>query len=654
PFFHADYMLMDVSVDSLLGRTVSLGEIHINRPQVHIRMAPDGTSNVPKPAPSAEMAPQPAPQPSPPGKPWPERLFDIKIRKVRLTDGQVLFNDTRVPLAVEGDNMEFALDYIGGTPEQEHYAGELKWDGVVVAARRYIPFPSDILAKFQFHRDRFTLEEFRLKLPRSDFRVGAALASFAEPKWAFNFDGRVSLDDIERIMRKPNSPDGRVEFSGNGSFAEGHVTVNGKYNARDLRLPYRWFHAEGIQSQGNIRVQDRKLELTEFTAHGLGGVVTGRMDLDFDGMKFRVDSRVRGFRLREVLAAVDHEGFPIAQLHWNGLVDVDSVTAWERDFKSVTSRGVSRWAPPIEEREGEIPVSAHLDYDYVMDRSSLQLKDSEITTPTSRVRFHGLLGASDTALEANLTADDLKPWNDFIYALRGADVERVPITGRATWQGRVLGRLDNPTFAGHAVGRDAAYGDMFWDEIEGDITYSPTELRLANMRAKRGGAAAAFDMWLTLDRWRFGPESAWGFEATTERAPTDELQALIGSTVEARGLLTGQFRGRGTRSDPEISGLFDVTDPEAYGFRADRVRGRLDFRRDEVRVSNAEVRLGGGVVTGNFLYRAPDQEIAFDAAGAALPIDNIPQLQATGIPFSGQLSFQISGSGTVLQPRTEG
>lgn len=643
PFFHADYLLVDIRVDSLFRRKISLDEVRLDRPAVHVRIDDQGRSNVPKPKTS-----------QPPGKPWRERIFDLKIRQLRLNDGEILFNNTRVPLAAEGGDFNFMLDFVADAPFIDYYRGELQWKQMTLAARRYLPFASDIAVKFKLARDAFQLEEFHWKLSHSEISAAAQLASFARPAWSFRYDGKLDLADLKHILRKPNSPTGKVKFSGEGRFAEGKVAADGHYDAREIAMPYKWFHATGIETQGSYHVADQRLEVPDFRARALGGQIAGRVELDFSGVKFKVTSQVRGASLAAILAAVDNSSFPLRTLHWNGLVDVDSVTSWERDFKSVTSRGVSRWAPPLEARAGEIPATGRLDYHYVMDSASLELRESEISTPTSRLVMNGRLGARNSALEVRLDAQDLLPWNDFINRLRGVDAEPQRIAGRAHWQGGVLGRLDAPTFAGHAKAFQASYGKLYWDEVEGDVTYAPGELRLERMRARRSDAAASLELRLELDAWAFRPDSAWSFEATTERASTDELQSLFGTAYPARGLLTGQFRGRGTRADPELTGLFDITEAAAWGWKADRVRGRLDLRRDAARVANAEVRIGTGRVTGNFLYRRPGGEIEFDVAGAVVPIEKIERIQTPRLPLAGQLSFQLSGAGNIRAPTGQG
>jgi len=409
-----------------------------------------------------------------------------------------------------------------------------------------------------------------------------------------------------------------------------------------------------MTSRGSFHTENGHLEVPDFEAHALGGAVHGRVLLVFHGQQFRAETHGRGMSLAAILAAVDNTSFPMGTLHWNASVHTDAVTTWTSDFKHLDSRGISFWEPLMEPRTSEIPATGRIDFHYAMDPAIVELKASEISTPSSRIVFNGTLGRRDSALEATFDSQDLAPWDDFINRLRGQNAEPKRIAGRANWQGRVLGPLEGPTFTGHVKGFQASYGRLYWDEIEGDMTYSPDQFRLVHGLARHGRSSAQLELALELTEWGFAAENHWTLDANLVRAPTDDLQELFGWNYPARGVLTGQFHGRGTRADPELSGLFDVSEVDAFGYHVDRARGQLTVRRDEVRVSNAELRAvpppppaprTAGVITGNFAYRLGTGDMSFDLTGAGLPIESIERLRTTRLPLAGQLSFQWSGKG---------
>jgi translocation and assembly module TamB len=643
PFFHADALVVDVRVDSLLGRKISLDEVRLVRPQVHVRFDADGRSNVPQPATKR-----------PPGRPWRERLFTVVARRVRLEQGELLYNDVRVPLVAEGGRLDFSLAFHAPASGPDRYEGEFAWQNMVLVARRYLPFSSSVRLKFTLGRDDFELTDFRWNLPQSELRAGARLRSFLKPAWEFRFGGALDLLDLKQILRKPNSPAGRVDFDGRGSWAQGELALSGTYQARQIAMPYQWFHAAGIESRGSFRVARRRLEIPDFEARLLGGRVRGRVEMQFEGVKFRVTSRAEGLSVARVLAAVANPSFPLETLHWNGIMEVDSVTTWDHDFKNVATRGLSLWKPEGEFAPGEIPASARLDFDYSVSRRSVALRQSEVVTPSSRLEMDGRLGARDSALEIRLRADDLLPWNELINRLRGRDAEPKRIAGRAEWRGRLLGEVGAPQFEGQVRGSEVSYGRLGWSEVAGEVSYSPAELRLSCFRARRGRSSAALDLYLQLTRWSFLPENQWELALRFNDAPTDELQELLDWRYPVRGLLTARLRGRGTRADPEFGGPFELTQVEGYGFRAESARGELGLRTDELRLAGVQIQGHGGRLGGSLLYRFNEQEIAFDADARDIALERVEWLQSPRLPLGGRLSFRLEGRGPLAAPEADG
>jgi translocation and assembly module TamB len=657
PFFHADALDVAVSIDNFWGRKVSLRGLELTRPSVHIRFERDGSSNVPAPRPPATAQP---------GTPLRQRLFTFITRSLRIVDGELLVNDVRVPLVASGDRFELAVDYSepDGLPT---YLGDLQWRQFDLALRRYLPFRSDVSARFQIQPNSLSVTQLVWSLPHTSIDTQFGVASFAQPAWNFRYRGRLDLQDIRDILRKPNTPDGRVEFNGQGSYAAGQLALDGDYAAEAIALHFQWFHAGGLSSRGSYHADRHGLTVPDFSATALGGAVNGQVQLTFAGLAFRTQTRTRGVSLASTLAAVDNPSLPVLPLHWDAVVDADSVTTWTADFKNLDSRGVAFWAPPAQLQPGQIPATAHLDYHYSMAADTLTLAPSEISTPSSRVRMSGTLGRADSTIDALFETDDLVPWDDFINRIRGQSAEPRRIAGRATWQGRMTGPLHGPTFAGHVKATEVRYDALYWDSVEGDLIYQPNGFRFLRGSATRDLSSAQFEVSIDLADWHFDADTPWDFDATLVRTDTDGLQAVLGWSYPAHGLLSGRFHGGGTRAHPEMDGLFDVIQPQAWGWQFDRARGEITLNRGEVKISNAELRLlppptpgdaqapiAAGLLTGDFLYRTTDAQVSFDLTGAVVPLAGIERIQAPSLPVGGQLSFRLTGEGPARAPRVDG
>ncbi len=643
PFVHVDRVRASIRILSFFSRKISLEDVEIERPAVNVRIDETGASNVPSPAVHQQS------------RPWREQLFDLAIQKLRLDDGYILFNNARTPLAVEGNNFRFALDFDATLPGHQTYVGRLDWQHIEMAAKRYLPFASGVSAKFTLGRDSFSLNEFVWKLPHSELELRAELPSFQSPAWKILYRGRLDFLDINTILRKPHSPGGIVDFSGQADYHPGDWHANGHYAAHQISLPYQWFHAKGIESSGRFEATKEKVTLPQFEARAEGGTLNGQLEMNLNNLAFRVDARARGDSLADLLTAVDNPNLPVHTLHWDGIVDVDAVTTWTADFKHFRSVGQSRWSPPSTISPGTIPASAMIHFDYSADRHDVQLTQSQITTPSMRLNFDGSLSAVDSTLETSLEADNLLEWDEFINYLRGPDSEPRRISGRTVFKGRILGPLGGPTFAGHVKTFDARYEQYSWDEIEGDLNYSPDEFRLEHANVRRGQSNASLDLQLTFNGdWGFLPESPWKLDIKFDRDPLDDIQGLFGTNYPANGLLTGEFIGGGTRALPTLDGDFVLAKVKAWDLEVDEFRGRLGLQHDEIRISNAAIRKQSARVTGDFLYRLQEKAVEFALAGSDISLDQIEKLQSASLPVGGTVSFNLNGKGPLLAPQLNG
>ena len=648
PFFHVDRLAVGLRVDSLWQRKISVGDVEVVRPAVYVRVAADGSSNVPAPA--------PGPAPS---KPLRERIFDLVVRRLRVEDGFLIYNDQRIPLVAQGGQLELALDYSEdqGRPS---YLGDFRWQQVQVAAKRYLPFPSDVAMRFTLERDSFAVTQLLLNLPHTSLDAQFSLSSFVRPAWDFRYRGHLDFQDLRTILRNPGIPVGHTDFLGNGRFADGQLALNGGYTAEQIAFRFQWFHAGGITSRGTYHADQKSLEVPDFQAQVFGGGMKGTVHLDFHGLHFRTVTQSQSIRLSSLLAAVDNPSLPVVPLHWDGAVQILDTTNWDANFKNFDSQGTTLWMPPQTLSGSNIPVTARLNYHYSMIGNSVSLANSEIATPTSRVQVNGVLAARNSALAMTFDTQDLTPWDDFINRLRGKDAEPKIISGAAHWQGQLTGRLDSPTFAGHVQGLHARYDRLIWDEVEGDMRYGPDGFDFTRASARRGASSAQIELQLTLDDWSFTPDSPWTFDVTLVRTDTDGLQSLLGTSYPVRGVISGTFHGSGTHADPQFKALLDVISPEIYGWRFDRARGEFSMDQNEIRLSNAELRLmpppgaasgaPPGVLTGNFRYGRTDALTEFNLTGAALPLESVTRIQTARLPIGGQLNFQLTGHGPLFAP----
>jgi translocation and assembly module TamB len=654
PLFAADEVRAGLRIDSFWGRKVSLNDLLVQRPQVHIRIEKDGSSNVPLPQSTASR------------KPARETLFDLHIQRLQLQNGWILYNDVRTPLAVEGDNLRLALD-ASGLADQTMYLGTIDWQSIRFAAKQFIPWPVSLTAKFTLRRDGFTLEQGILNAGRSHVDAQAEMQDYVHPKWNFRYRGWVNLLDLRENLRSPETPTGLADVHGEGTLADGQFRGTGSYFGHDITLTYPIFKASGLSSRGTYHIDNTGLVVPDFLALAFGGTVKGRVTMRFDGLKFRADTHVQDAHLAGVLPAIEHPGFPVDELHWDTLISADTTETWSGPFQHFEITGSVQWVSPDSVAEGHIPVDGDWDIRYRYDPQTLTVNSGEFETPASRATVSGVLAPRNTAMDVKFETGALESYRDFINALRDTPADSPDtiklITGSARWEGKIIGPSGGPTFAGHVRGENVRYDGLAFDAVDGELSYSPDELTFSRAHVRRGPMDAAMDLVLGLQEWSFSPDSTWSADVNLDATPVDALQKLLNTSYPVRGDLSGQFHGRGTRQSPAVTGLFDLANGEAYGVTFNRLRGQLTLMPDEARIANAELRLfppekepghGAGIVTGTAAYSFADHTASVDLVGASLPLANFQKLQSPRFPLDGQISFRLKASGPPLAPKGEG
>jgi translocation and assembly module TamB len=655
PFLAVEEATAGLRVESFWGRKISLNELALRQLIVHVRIARNGASNIPVPS-----------RPLGGNKPLRETLFDLHIHRLTVDDSWLLYNDVKTPLAVDGGDLQLTLDG-SGTLDHPLYLGSLNWQSIRFTALKYVPVPADLSAKFTIWRGGITLEQGILHAGRSRLDAQGDMNSFTDPHWTFRYRGWVDLFDLRETLREPLIPTGVVDVRGEGTLIAGQYKGSGDYFGESIALPYTQFHTPGLTSRGTYHIDNQGLVVPDFFAGAFGGSVTGRVTMRFSDSRFNAVTHVQNVRLNPALDAAEELNFPVAELHWDGILSADTTETWIGPFQKFEITGDTHWEAPDHLPAGRQPITADWEFKWLAAPNILTIEYAEFATPSTRAVITGILENRHSDLNLNLDIDSLDADRDFINKIQGAkpgsaDAVRT-LTGSAHWNGKVTGPLLGPTFTGHLRGEHVQYDRIALDTLEGELTYSPVGLTFTNGVARRGQMQVSLTTALALSEWNFGPDSQWTVDASIEKTPMSDIQELLKLNYPVSGLLSGQFHGRGTRAQPALTGLFDLSNATAYGMDFNRLRGQLNLQPDEVRIANAELRFfapgteagrGAGIVTGSVAYQFNDKSISAELAGAALPIENFKQLQTERFPVGGQVSFRLKVGGPAQAPTGQG
>src|SRR5260370_16528433 len=104
---------------------------------------------------------------------------------------------------------------------------------------------------------------------------------FLRAQWNFRYRGWVDLLDFRETLREPMVPTGRVDVRGEGQFAGGQFKGNGSYSGQSIALPYKIFHAAGLTSRGNYRIDNDGPAIPSFFPAAFGARLTQPLTIPF-------------------------------------------------------------------------------------------------------------------------------------------------------------------------------------------------------------------------------------------------------------------------------------------------------------------------------------------------------------------------------------
>jgi translocation and assembly module TamB len=654
PLLTVEQAKIGLRIDSFWGRQVSLNELTLQRPRLHIRVEKGGSNNLPtlKLPVRSKASVQ-------------STLLNLRVGHLQVEDGWLLYNNVQSLIAVEGGELRLNIN-LAGTPDKPLYLGTLNWDSVELGRRKDLPVPANLSAKFSLDEKGLAIEQGIVDIGRSHVDVQAQMPNVEVPAFTYRYRAWLDLEDLKEAFLAPEVPQGRVDLRGEGSLGAGKVQGKGSFAGDNVTLLFDEFHSANLSSRSSYTLDEKEVVLPDFTAQALGGNLKARIVMRYDGLKFRAEAKLQNMRLSELTPALDHEGLPVDKLHWDSVISAETAMSWTANFVDFEVTASLRLDEPEDLRPGHVPVQGDWKLRYRSTPDRVDITQLDFETPSSRGTISGVLAPKVTALDVHLDIGELDSLSEFIHALSGDSpgtenaAERY--AGSMQWDGTITSGLDGASYQGHFRGENVRYAKIRLDSLDGDMVYSPHAFAITHGHASRGEMRAGLEGELELKDWDFLSESHWSSEINMERVPLDGLQQLGGWNYPVHGFLTGQFHGRGTRAQPALTGNFDLAEGDAYTVPFNRLRGQLNLLPDEVRLSNAELRFfapgtekgGAGIVTGNVAYRFADRSLTTELVGASLPLENFQRIKAAGLPVAGQITFRLKSSGTVTKPVAEG
>lgn len=636
PFFRAEKIQIGLKIISILEKQVDIASLTMEKPQVYVTVAPDGSTNIPNPRVQRRS-----------DKNFAEQLLDLKVNHFELHDGFAEYNSQRIPIDVTGDRLQASFVYETAGPR---YVGAVSARQVRLSSPRMKgPLSLDLDTRIVLERNAIQVLPTRLASQGSKIELQGSILDIRAPRGSFEVKASMPVKELNNAFGLPLESRGQVSFQGKGSVESSpfRYQLEGRLTASELAYVYKNLAIRKIGIASRVEMTPARINLPDLELSALGGRFRGSAQVQ-DFKRLAVQGAARGFSLKEVAQLGERD---TGQLSGT----MSGTAALEGSFTRAGVTDIKAEARlDIVPGTGGVPVQGAIAINYDQRAGRIQLGNSDVNLGSTHVSVSGTLGAT---LNVHVATGDL---NDFLplFPLFGeTPPEQLPVAlhgGVARFDGTVTGPLADPRISGKAeVGHlvlDRREFDHFtgsFDIVRSGANLNTLVLEQGKMRLEGQGRAGLTD-------WKLEDASPISLLLSVRGADIGKLLADNGTEAPVSGTLSATVQVTGTFESPLISANVDAENITAYDEHFDRARADITMTASALEVTNAELRSGSARITGRGSYNHPsndwnDGSLRFDVASERLSLTQINHVQQFRKGLAGEGDVKAGGTAKVVK-----
>jgi len=635
PFIRADKIRIGLKIISALKKQVDIASLTVEKPQIYVTVAPDGSTNVP------------TPKVRPSKQNFVEQLLDLKVRHFALRNGFAEFNSQRVPLDVQGNTLEATLQY---EPAGPRYLGTISSHELQVSAPQLKqPLAFDLYAKLALERNSIQVLETSLSSQGANIELKGAVNDLSAPKAALEFSLALPAKNFNKAFGLPLESIGGFSFLGSGSVEINPLQykVEGQLTGRGLAYTYKDTSIKNLVLGARVEATPSRINLRDLDVSALHGHFHGEAQLA-DFKRLTLTGTAKGFSVPELAALGQRE---VGELSGtvDGSVHLEAVLARGRltGIKAESRLNISPSA------EG-VPLKGEIAINYDQNARKIQLGSSEIDLGSTHVGMSGTLGENLTIHVTTRDLNDLLP----IYPLfNETSPEQLPIAlrgGQLRFDGNISGPLSDLRITGRTDITHLALDQREFDHLTASVDVNKTMVNLNALIIQQGKMRVEGQARVGLRDWKLEEASSISALISLQGADLLELEAETGMKIPVTGTLLGTLQVTGTFDSPVLTGRVNVSNIVAYGEHFDRARADVTYTPTSLEVQNGELQSGPATITGNGVYNHPandwnDGSLRFEIAGNRIGVAQIKHIQEYRQGLGGEVDLKANGTAKVVK-----
>ena len=656
PYAHIDRLEVRAKIISLIGRQIGLRYLSATRPAIHIIVRADGTTNQPTPKIRKTSDRSPI-----------DELFDLAIDEAEAKNGELLWNDRKLPLDFHAENVSLRMTFDAA---KQVYTAE---GSVSTALAKYdsgSELPIQAEAKVDLHRNAAHIEHIQISTPHSRIAAHGSVDGLSDPKIAFDYEASLDVPELGRATAMRQLTSGKVNLRGTGRMANGSFSSQGRLQTSDLSYRDANIALDRVTLATPFTFSPEEVTLPAVHAQLLGGMVTGNVRVEHWGSKPGgpgppqtgvAHIALAGVDMQRVLAALSSRALPLARLNAVGATSGNVNASWRGTPANAVAELDLTTVAPANVSPDRIPLNGHIAGRFNAATSSLELAAANLSTRALQVSASGAIGRRDAELRFNASASSLKELEPLLAGMgKGANVPaNIPLDvhGQALVHGVLRGTLAQPHITGDLQVSDfdlrvagKKLQTIHWDQLAAAFDYLPSEVSVRNGRLRRGQATIAFDGKTSLQRGSFTDRSVFALNANVDRASLQELQELAGYNYPVTGILRARLNVQGTKKDMRGGASLEVTQGTAYSEPFKDLRATFVLAGQQVQLRELTISQNGARLNAAGTYNLQSKAFTAQLHGRNIDLAHIQRIQSARLSLQGAGSFDASASGDLDRP----
>jgi translocation and assembly module TamB len=401
-----------------------------------------------------------------------------------------------------------------------------------------------------------------------------------------------------------------------------------------------------------------ELRLEGISAEALGGMITS----DSDVINLETNAGQIHLTIRNVAIQSASQELKLAaanSVRVQGQMDMDLAANWKGSVQNarVQAHTVVRSPKKSPASGNVIPLDGVIDVDYDLARNRAAFKPSTLRTNSTQLNINGVL-SDNSALNVHFASQDLHELSALVYSLAPPSGPNssppYDLHGTADFTGTLSGAAKDPHLDGQLAASNLQLDRTKWQTLRAHIGVDSRSLKLDN--ASLVGTSKEridFNGSAKLANWSLDPAAPLSLHARVQNVPAGELQDLSKTSYPVTGVLNGELFLSGSERAPAGRGHVDLAKPTLWNEPLNSLSA--DFNADKQALHlTGEIRSPAGVLTANGDYEPTSRRYQIRANTQNLRLEQIHVLQRDQDAISGQLTADVSGSGTLDDPQLTG